>query len=312
MVDERVVLITGSSRGFGQLASQTLARKGYTVFATMRDPAGRNAAARDYLLGLAQQHRWPLHIIDLDVSNDGSVDRAVNEVIGAASHIDVLVNNAAFSIGGITEALSLEQAYRIFETNFFGTARMNRAVLPHMRRRRKGLIIHVSSTAGRSVFPGMGMYSASKFALEALAETYRYELSPLGIDSVILEPGPHATDVFSNDEAPSDQSRLEDYGKLPERLSEVYKTMRKHFGNPQDVADAILRLIETPSGERPLRHIVGPAVDRLRDLNEVSDLIEREIFEFFGIGNLLRIPRSTDSQTSKNLRFGWGGQVKLS
>lgn len=306
-----MVLITGSSRGFGSLAAQTLARKGYTVFATMRDPAGRNAAGRDHLLGLAQQHRWSLRVIDLDVTDDASVERAVNEVIGAASHIDVLVNNAGFSIGGITEALSLEQAHRIFETNLFGIVRMNRAIAPYMRRRGEGLIIHVSSTSGRSVFPGMGMYAASKFAVEALAEVYRYELSAFGVDSVILEPGPYATEIFANQEVPADQARTEDYAKIGETLAKAYKLLSAYFGDPQEVADAILRLIETPAGERPLRQIIGPANERLKDLNETSTLIQREILDFFGIGHLRAIPRPPAREASSVLRFGLGGRHKI-
>jgi len=306
MNDAQVVLITGSSRGFGHLAAKTLALKGYTVFATMRDPASRNAAGRDKLMELAKQHS--LQVIDLDVSDDSSVERAVSEVIEAAGHIDVLVNNAGFSIGGITEAFSLEQAHRLFETNFFGVVRMNRAVAPHMRRRGKGLIVHVGSTSGRSIFPGMGLYAATKFALEALAEVYRYELSSFGVDSVILEPGPYATEVFANKELPADLQRLKDYEKILEKMSKMYKVLETQFGNPQEVADAIVRIIETPAGERPLRQIIGPAVPQLHDLNEASTRVQREIFDFFGIGTWLGIRPSPERSTM--LRFGWGGGRK--
>lgn len=299
-----VVLITGSSRGFGFLASRTLALKGYTVFATMRDPAGRNAAARDQLAKLA--NRQKLQVIDLDVTNDASVDRAVAEIIRAAGHIDVLVNNAGFSIGGFTEAFSIEQAHRLFETNFFGVVRMNRAVAPHMRRRGKGLIIHVTSTSGRSVVPGMGIYAATKFATEALAEVYRYELSPFGVDSVILEPGPYATEVFAKKELPADTQRLEEYEKLWQKMSAVFETMEARCENPQDVADAIVRIIETPAGERPLRQIIGPCVPQLHDLNDTSTRVQHEILEYLGIGDWLGIPPSP--QRSTTLRFGWSGR----
>lgn len=301
-----VVLITGSSRGFGLLASKTLALKGYTVFATMRDPAGRNAAARDQLLEQGKGQK--LHIIDLDVADDRSVDQAVAEIIQAGGHIDVLINNAGFSIGGFTEAMTLEQAHRLFETNFFGVVRMNRAVAPHMRRRGKGLIIHVTSTSGRSVVPGMGIYAATKFATEALAEVYRYELCPFGIDSVILEPGPYATEVFVKKELPGDWERLKDYEKLWPKMSEIFETMEARCENPQEVADAIVRIIETPTGERPLRQIIGPSVPRLHDLNDISMRVQREILEYLGIGGWLAIPPSADRETT--LRFGWGGGRK--
>lgn len=302
-----VVLITGSSRGFGFLASKTLAAKGYTVFATMRDPAGRNASARDQLMELGK--RQSVRVVDLNVSDDTSVERAVAEVIQAAGHIDVLINNAGFSIGGFTEAFSLEQAHRLFETNFFGVMRMNRAVVPHMRRRGKGLIIHVTSTSGRSVVPGMGIYAASKFALEALAEAYRYELSSFGVDSVILEPGPYATEVFANAELPADLQRLKEYEKLWEKMSAAFKTMETKCEDPQEVADAILRIIETPTGERPLRELIGPTVAPLHDLNYVSTRVQREILDYLGIGDWLGIPPSP--QRSSTLRFGWGGGRKI-
>lgn len=302
-----VVLITGSSRGFGFLASKTLAAKGYTVFATMRDPAGRNASARDQLMELGK--RQSVRVVDLNVSDDASVERAVAEVIQAAGHIDVLVNNAGFSIGGFTEAFSLEQAHRLFETNFFGVVRMNRAVAPHMRRRGQGLIIHITSTSGRSVVPGMGIYAATKFATEALAEVYRYELSPFGVDSVILEPGPYATEVFDKKELPADWDRLKDYEKLWQKMSAVFKTMEAKCEDPQEVADTILRIIETPAGERPLRQITGPAVASLHDLNDTSTRVQREILEYLGISDWLEIPPSP--QRSSTLRFGWGGGRKL-
>lgn len=307
MDKQQVVLITGSSRGFGYLASKTLALKGYTVFASMRDPAGRNAAASDQLTELGKRHN--LRVVSLDVNDDASVDRVVNEVINEAGRIDVLVNNAGFSIAGIMEAFSLEQVRRLFETNFFGVVRMNRAVAPHMRRRGEGLILHVGSTSGRSIFPGMGMYAATKFALEALAEAYRYDLSVFGVDSVILEPGPYATEVFSNKELPADLQRLKDYERTLGKMSEMYKELETQFGDPQDVAEAIVRIIETPAGERPLRQIVGGAVPQLHELNQTSTRVQREIFDYFGIADWLGIPLSR--QRSDSLRFGWGGGRKL-
>jgi NAD(P)-dependent dehydrogenase (short-subunit alcohol dehydrogenase family) len=273
----------------------------------MRDPAGRNASARDQLMELGK--RQSVRVVDLNVSDDASVERAVAEVIQAAGQIDVLVNNAGFSIGGFTEAFSLEQAHRLFETNFFGAMRMNRAVVPHMRRRGKGLIIHVTSTSGRSVVPGMGIYAASKFALEALAEAYRYELSSFGVDSVILEPGPYATEVFANAELPADLQRLKEYEKLWEKMSAAFKTMEAKCEDPQEVADAILRIIETPAGERPLRELIGPAVAPLHDLNYVSTRVQREILDYLGIGDWVGIPPSP--KRSNTLRFGWGGGRKL-
>jgi NAD(P)-dependent dehydrogenase (short-subunit alcohol dehydrogenase family) len=290
----KVVLITGSSTGFGRLAAETLARKGYSVFASMREASGRNAGARGELLNLGEKEKLSIKVLDLDVSSEASVNRGVEEVIDHAGRIDVLVNNAGFVYWGITEAFSVEQAQRVFDTNFFGVVRMNRAVLPHMRRQGSGLLLHVSSGAGRGVVPAMGLYTASKFALEALAETYRYELSQLGVDSVLIEPGPYATAIFGKVEQPADQERSAEYGATAEVPGRVQSALESSPADPQEVADAIAELIETPAGKRPLRRLIGPIVTSLQPLNDASERIQREILQALGLGHLLtfRAPRS--------------------
>ncbi|HWC20356.1 MAG TPA: SDR family oxidoreductase, partial [Terriglobales bacterium] len=176
MSAQKSVLVTGTSSGFGKVIAETLSRKGYQMFASMRNASGRNSSARNELLDLAAREGLALSVIDLDVTDDESVERAVAQVIADAGKIDILINNAGYALWGLTEAFTVEQAKQIFDTNFFGIVRMNRAVLPHMRRQREGLIIHITSAAGRGVLPGMGLYTATKFAVEALAECYRYEL----------------------------------------------------------------------------------------------------------------------------------------
>src|SRR2546422_1993723 len=198
MNSKQVVLITGSSTGFGRLFAETLARKGHTVFATMRDPGGRNAKNASEIRALAGKKSLPIHVLDMDVTNDISVERAVDAAVAKAGRIDVAINNAGYYLSGLEEAVTTEQAQRLMDTNFLGPVRVNRAVLPHMRRQRGGVLIHVSSGAGRVVLPSAGFYCASKFALEALAEAYSYELAAQGIESVILEPGQYETPVFGN------------------------------------------------------------------------------------------------------------------
>ena len=166
MSAENVIVITGCSTGFGRVTAETLARKKYRVFAGMRAIQGRNAANARDLETLAGRESLSLRAIELDVNDDASVAGAVNAVLQDAGQIDVLVNNAGLSIRGLSEAVTVEQARRIFETNVFAVQRMNRAVLPHMRERGSGLLIHISSQAGRVVIPCFGMYGASKFALE--------------------------------------------------------------------------------------------------------------------------------------------------
>src|SRR5260370_28937517 len=207
-----VILITGGSSGFGRLIAETLARKGYFVFATMRAVQDRNANAAGELFELAERESLQLRVLELDVTDDASVERSVNAGIGETDRIEVLVNNAGYALVGLAEACTVEQAQRILNTNFLGAVRMNRAILPHMRHRGSGLLVHISSGAGRIALPGLGFYSASKFALEALAETYRYELAPQGIDSVIVEPGAFPTAGIENAEPAAHPSRPSTYG----------------------------------------------------------------------------------------------------
>src|ERR1700687_238587 len=211
-----VVLITGASSGFGRLTAEKLARKHYQIFATMRDIEGGSAKAARELREWASQESVNLTVIELDVTNDGSVERAVAAAIGQAGRIDVLVNNAAYGVLGIAESFTTEQARRSFDTNFLGIVRMNRAVLPHMRQKGSGLLMYVSSGAGRIVLPCMGLYTASKFALEAFAETYRYELASQGIDSVIVQPGAYPTGILGRLEEGADGSRAATYGAVNE------------------------------------------------------------------------------------------------
>src|ERR1700693_1357145 len=207
MTTENVVLITGCSSVRGAVAAEYLARKKYRVFAGLRGLQSRNAETARDLEVLGERESLPLHVLELDITDDGSVDRAVNGVIREVGRIDVLVNNAGVSVGGLTEAVTIEQARRVLETNFLGVLRMNRAVLPGMRSRGSGLLIHVSSLFGRILAPGLGLYNASKFALEGIAETYHYELAGEGIDSVIIEPGRYATSMGENRDEASDAAR---------------------------------------------------------------------------------------------------------
>src|SRR5467141_5257983 len=218
MNSKQVVLITGSSSGFGRLFAETLARKGHTVFATMRDPGGRNAKNASEIGTLAEKNSLPIYVLELDVTDEGSVVRAVDAAVAKAGRIDVAINNAGYYLSGLEEAVTTEQAQRLMDTNFLGPVRVNRAVLPHMRRQRSGVLIHVSSGAGRVVLPSFGFYCASKFALEALAESYRYELAAQGIESVILEPGQYETPIFGNIVTGADEARTNTYGAAVQQI----------------------------------------------------------------------------------------------
>lgn len=200
----KVVVVTGASSGFGKLTVLELARRGHTVIATMRDVEGRNSAVRSELIDAAKADGNPLQVLEMDVASDESVEAAIGHVIAQHGRIDVLVNNAGLMPIGVTEAYTIADVERLFAVNVFGAIRTNRAVLPHMRAAGSGLLVQITSLMGRFVIPFFGVYAASKFALEALAETYRYELGGFGIDSVIVEPGQFPSNLISSSPEPSD------------------------------------------------------------------------------------------------------------
>ncbi len=285
MDSKQVVFITGSSTGFGRLFTETLARKGHTVFATMRDPGGRNAKNAGEIRALAEKESLPVHVLEMDVTDDASVERAVDAAVGKAGRIDVAINNAGYYLSGLEEAVTTEQAQRLMDTNFIGPVRVNRAVLPHMRRQRSGVLIHVSSGAGRVVIPSAGFYCASKFALEALAEAYSYELGGQGIESVILQPGQYETPVFGNTVRGADEARASTYGAAKEIPAKINGALSSTAGNAQEVADEVLRIIETPAGEKQLRYFIGPQDFGVNEINALSKRVQTSVLEAFGLAD---------------------------
>jgi len=283
MNSKQVVLITGSSTGFGRLFVNTLARKGHTVFATMRDPGGRNAKNASEIWALAEKDSLPVYVLELDVTDDASVERAVDAAVAKAGGIDVAINNAGYSLTGLAEGVTTEQAQRLMDTNFLGPVRVNRAVLPHMRRQRSGTLIHISSAAGRIVAPSMGFYCASKFALEALAESYSYELAAQGIESVIVEPGQYETPVFGNMVTAADETRTNTYGPVKEIPAKINAALSSTAGNAQEIADAVLRIIETPAGEKQLRYLVSPQSFGVDQINALTKQVQASLLEAFGL-----------------------------
>jgi NAD(P)-dependent dehydrogenase (short-subunit alcohol dehydrogenase family) len=283
MDEGKVVLITGTSSGFGRLIAETLARKKYRVFATMRDVKGRNATVAREIAELAKLESLSLQTLELDVTNDSSVERAVSKVVLECGRLDVLVNNAGYGVMDLAETVTTAQAQRQFDTNFFGVLRMNRAVLPAMKRQKSGLLLHVSSGGGRLVIPGMGLYCASKFAMEALAEVYRYELASQGIDSVVIEPGAYATPIMAKLEKGEDPKRKGGYGEMAEVPEKLKAKIGSSRGNPQEIADAVLQIIETPAGQRSLRYRIGPGGPGVQRINAVTDEAQAQMLEAFGI-----------------------------
>ncbi|HWC30971.1 MAG TPA: SDR family oxidoreductase [Dehalococcoidia bacterium] len=255
--DSQSVLVTGSSSGFGEVIVKTLAGAGYHVYATMRDPQSRNAEVASALTALAAAEGLTLKVVEMDVADDDSVNRAVEGIL-RNEQIDVVVNNAGIAASGPLEAFSSAQIQELFNINAFGPLRVNRAVLPQMRARGSGLLIHVSSTLGRILPGGGGLYPASKWALEGLIESQHYQVAPFGIDVVLLEPGSFPTPATSKGLRAANQQVTAEYAERapPNRRAEA--TPDYVPPDIQEVADAVKYLIELPQGKRPLRYVVGP------------------------------------------------------
>lgn len=291
--DHEVVLITGASAGFGRLFALELARRGHVVCASMRDVQNRNAANRAELLGVAHAEGIDLEVVELDVTDDTGVDSAVDEIISRHGRIDVVVNNAGYGTFGLNETYTLEQIQQQFDTNFFGAVRVNRAVLPLMRARGRGLLVQISSVLGRVLWPFTGWYAATKHALEAMAESYRYDLSSFGIDSVIVQPGAYPTDLPSAVVGPGDAERVEACGEVAQ-MAVMMKAagdeiFMEHAPDPGEVARVVADLIEMPAGRRPLRTRIGADTEVLQPFNDLSEAVQRQVFEAIGLSHMLGI-----------------------
>ncbi len=283
MAAPQVVLISGTSSGFGRLFAETLARHGHRVYATMRDPAIRNAKNASELRALAGKEGLTVEVLEMDVTDEVSVDRAVHMCVEQAGRIDVAINNAGYSLSGLAEATSVDQVRQLMDTNFLGCVRVNRAVLPFMRKQLSGLLLHVSSGGGRVTLPGFAFYCASKFALEAMAEAYHYELAGQGVESCILEPGAYQTAVFGNMVKGADHARTETYGPaagIPDKVGAAFSATS---ANAQDVADVVLSIVETPAGQRQLRYRVSPTDMGIDEINAVCAQVQQRFIETLGL-----------------------------
>lgn len=275
------IIVTGSSNGFGLKAAKDFADKGNNVFATMRNPDGKNAEKKAEL----EAHSTHIKVVGMDVTSEVSVKEAMDSILAEVGKIDILINNAGIMYLGITEAFSVEQAKFQMETNYFGAIRTMQAVLPSMRSSGSGLIINTSSLVGRMSPPFFGTYTATKHALEGYSQALRYEVSPFGVDVVLVEPGPFGTGLLDSGQAPAHTGTLESYGELagvPLAMGENFAQMlqSEDAPDPQWVVDAYLKLAETPFGKRPTRTVVGITwgVDEINDLTQpIQDQVLKEM-----------------------------------
>lgn len=266
------ILITGCSSGFGRLGAEHYARAGATVFATMRDMPRPEAEA---LAALAADDDLDIRVIEIDVRSDESVARGTGEALEAAGGaIDVLINNAGIAISGPVELQDAAAMQEMFETNVAGCQRLARALLPGMRAKGRGYVINVSSQLGRVILPGLGAYSGTKFALEAMSEQMAYELAAQGIDVTVVQPGGYPTAIWENGNRYT-QALLD---RTPDARKAAYPALVGAMGersptldtDPMDVPRAIAALIASPNGSRPLRMPVHPGPKPQAGINEAS------------------------------------------
>ena len=284
------IVITGANGGFGALAVKALLQKGHEVVATMRNITTKNKNAAEELTSLGAK------VIEVDVTDDASVNQGIEAAISALNGLDVVVNNAGIGVLGIQEQFTIEDFKRLFDVNVFGVQRVNRAALPFLRKQGSGLLVHISSLLGRITFPFYGPYNASKWALEAMAENYRVELSGFGVDSCLIEPGGYPTGFFESLMQPSDRSQDESYGPMVDAPKQAFESFEGALANnpaqdPQNVADAIVHLIETPAGERPARTVVDKMGmgDHIAPYNQQLENIHQGLYTAFGMGDMLKL-----------------------
>jgi NAD(P)-dependent dehydrogenase (short-subunit alcohol dehydrogenase family) len=287
----KVVLITGSSTGFGRQAAEKLARKGHTVYASMRGVAGNNAQAAKELTALAEAEGLDLVPLELDVTDEAGVARAVDQVVEREGRVDAVVNNAGVAVMGLAEGFTTGDVERLFDVNVLGPHRINRAVLPHMREAGSGRLIHVSSVAGRLVIPGMGPYSASKFALEAMAEALRLELAPLGIEATVIEPGAYPTPILGKIAGGTDAGRDAGYGPLADLAGQLKAGLGEAMAgpdaqDPDEVVDVIVAQVEAAPGTLPFRTPVGADAAPLAGLNGAAAASQDGLLRAFGFAEI--------------------------
>lgn len=296
------VLITGAATGIGNLTARALAAAGHTVYASMRDVAGRNAGRANELLELGRSEGHDLHVVELDVQSQASADAAVSTILAEAGHLDTVVHNAGHLYVGYVEAFTAEDIAHLFDINAIGIQRVNRAALPHMRERGSGTLLYVGSTTSVVVPPFLGPYVASKFAADALAQVTAYEVGQFGIETTIVMPGPftQGTEHFPNASHAGDAERTRAYAALDPLVARNEDATSALFppgvdAHPRAVAEEITRILALPAGTRPFRSVVDFTDAGVDEVNEVMRRAQEQFVTRLGFGDLLHVRMAEDT-----------------
>jgi NAD(P)-dependent dehydrogenase (short-subunit alcohol dehydrogenase family) len=295
-MSKKIILVTGASSGFGRLTAEALARSGHTVYASMRDTEGRNAPQVEAVAQFSRENRVDLRTIELDVQSQESVDQAVERVIVDSGRIDVLIHNAGHMVFGPAEAFTPEQYAELYDINVLSTQRVNRAVLPHMRQQKQGLLVWISSSSSAGGTPPyLAPYFAAKAAMDAIAVQYARELSRWGIETSIIVPGAFTsgTNHFAHAGKPGDEKVVAEYeagpyGGFGEQVQKAFAAIVPPDADASAVASAIVKVVDAPFGERPFRVHIDPTQDGADVGFAVLDRVRAEMLHRVGLSDLLK------------------------
>jgi NAD(P)-dependent dehydrogenase (short-subunit alcohol dehydrogenase family) len=292
--ESKVIVVTGASSGFGAMSVRAMGRSGHTVYAGMRGTTDHNVSAVADLDADAKSAGVDLRATEMDVSDQDSVDKSINQIIAECGRVDVIVHNAGHMVLGPAEAFTPEQLASVYDTNVLGAQRVNRAALPHLRAQQSGLVVWVGSSSTRGGCPPfLGPYFAAKAAEDALAVSYAGELIRFGIETTIVVPGAFTsgTNHFANAGTPEDSERAdaytEQYGKLRDELPDRLGSLVPPDAEASEVATEIARIVNLPDGQRPFRIHIDPSRDGSEVVSAVADRIRVEFYHRVGIEDLL-------------------------
>ncbi|MGG6897350.1 MULTISPECIES: SDR family oxidoreductase [Rhizobium] len=295
-MSKQVIVITGASSGFGALTARALAKAGHTVYAGIRETQGRNAAQVAAAEAFAKENGVDLRSVELDVASDASVEAGIAAVIAEQGHIDTIIHNAGHMSFGPAEAFTPKQFAELYDINVLSTQRVNRAMLPHMRKEGKGLVVWVSSSSTRGGTPPyLSPYFAAKAAMDSLAVSYASELTRWGIETAIIVPGAFTkgTNHFAHSGSPADKARAAEYDNgpyagVPDQALKGLASLEPADADAASVATAIVDVVDMPFGTRPFRTHIDPSEDGAEIVNGVADRVRAELFRRIGLEDLLK------------------------
>jgi NAD(P)-dependent dehydrogenase (short-subunit alcohol dehydrogenase family) len=296
---KQVIVITGASSGFGRLTANALAQAGHTVYASMRESTGRNAAVVADVEKFARDNKVDLRALELDVGSQDSADAAIAKIVAEQGHLDVVMHNAGHMVFGPAEAFTPEQLAELYDINVLSTQRVNRAALPQLRRQGRGLLVWVSSSSSAGGTPPyLAPYFAAKAGMDALAVVYARELSRWGIETSIIVPGAFTggTNHFAHSGSPADSARVAEYEAGPyagfgEQIMKAFSAIVPPEADAASVADAIVNVVDMPFGQRPFRVHIDPTQDGAEVAFAVIDRVRNEMLHRVGFSDLLH-PRA--------------------